>query len=152
MGIDAILRKFETILITALLVMMAVVVAFATLDLAWIIVTDIASPPVLLLSVNELLEIFGIFLLVLIGLELLETIHSYYLERTIRVEVVIIVAIIAIARKVIIVDYKSLTAFTLFDVGAVILGLSIGYYLIRRSRNFGKFDADKNAARRSAPE
>lgn len=152
MGIDPILRKFETVLIAALLVMMAVVVALATLDLAWIIVKDIVSPPVLLLDANELLEIFGIFLLVLIGLELLETIHSYYLDRTVRVEVVIIVAIIAIARKVIIVDYKSLTTFTLFDVGAVVLGLSIGYYLIRRSRNFGKSVTDTNASSRRGPE
>ena len=138
-----ILKRFEQALVTALLIMMAVVVALATLELAWLIIKDIVTPPVLILEVHELLDIFGIFLLVLIGLELLETIHSYYLDRSIRVEVVIIVAIIAICRKVIILDYKTLTDFTLLHVGAVILALSIGYYLLRRSSKIGEPPGDK---------
>jgi uncharacterized membrane protein (DUF373 family) len=139
------LKRFEQAIVTALLIMMAVVVALATLELAWLIIKDIVTPPVLILEVHELLDIFGIFLLVLIGLELLETIHSYYLDRIIRVEVVIIVAIIAICRKVIILDYKTLTNFTLLHVGAVILALSIGYYLLRRSWKIGEPPGDKKS-------
>ncbi len=47
-------------------------------------------------------EIFGFFMLILIGIELLETIRAYLVENVVHVEVVIEVALIAIARKVII--------------------------------------------------
>jgi uncharacterized membrane protein (DUF373 family) len=61
------------------------------------------------------------FLLAPIGIELLDTISTYYRERGIRVEIAIIVALPAISRKVIILDYKNLSRFNLLDVGAVVL-------------------------------
>lgn len=127
------LKKFEHIVVTSLMLMMGIVVLLATLELAWILIKDIISPPILLLEIDELLELFGLFLLVLIGVELFETIQTYYLERVIRVEVVVTVAIIAISRKVIILDYKSLSSFTFLDVGGVILALAIAYYLIKKA-------------------
>lgn len=42
------------------------------------------------------------------------------------------VAIIAIARKVIILDVKDLSGLALVGIAAIILALSIGYYLIRK--------------------
>lgn len=126
-------KKFERIVVSALMVMMGMVVLLATIELGWILVKDIISPPVILLDVEELLELFGLFLLVLIGVELFETIQTYYLERIIRVEVVVTVAIIAISRKVIILDYKTLSSFTFLDVGGVILALAIAYYLIKKA-------------------
>jgi hypothetical protein len=47
--------------------MMAIVLGLATLDLAWLIVKDIVTPPLFLLSIDELLEIFGLFMLVLLN-------------------------------------------------------------------------------------
>ena len=49
----------------------------------------------------------GGFLLVLIGIELLDTIKAYFRENTIHVEIVILLAIIAIARKVILLDPRA---------------------------------------------
>jgi uncharacterized membrane protein (DUF373 family) len=65
-------------MIQALMVMMAIVLGFATIDLAWLIVKDVIQPPLFLLSIDQLLEIFGLFMLVLIGIELLETIIKTY--------------------------------------------------------------------------
>lgn len=113
---------------------MALVVVLATVELGWIIVKDIFTPPLFLLDINELLEIFGLFLLVLIGIELLDTIKTYLAERTLHVEVVLVVAMIAIARKVIILDTEKLSALTLLGIGAIILALTIGYYLVKQSQ------------------
>ena len=126
------LKKFKQVIISALTVMMAVVLFLATMELGWIIVKDVATPPVLLLEIDELLEIFGLFMLVLIGVELLETIMKTYLAEGINhAEIVISVAIIAIARKVIILDVKDLSGITLIGIGVIILALSIGYFLVR---------------------
>ena len=59
----------------ALIVMMMAVVLISTLELGYIIIQDIISPPLFWLEIDELLEIFGFFLMILIGLELIETIH-----------------------------------------------------------------------------
>lgn len=125
-------KIFERIVVSSLMVMMGLVVLLATLELGWILIKDVMTPPMFFLEIEELLELFGLFLLVLIGIELFETIQTYYLERVVRVEVVVTVAIIAISRKVIILDYKSLSSFTFLDVGGVILALAIAYYLIKR--------------------
>jgi uncharacterized membrane protein (DUF373 family) len=129
---DKYLRYFEKIITVSLIIMMAVVILLATIELGWIIIKDIITPPILLLDINEMLDIFGLFLLVLIGIELVETIKAYLSERVIRVEVVIIVALIAISRKVIILDVKELSSLTLIGIAAIILALSAGYYLLKK--------------------
>ncbi len=88
-----------------------------------------------LLEIGELLEIFGMFLLVLIGVELLETVKMYFTQKTVHVEVVLTVALIAIARKVIILDIKKVPSLTLIGIAAIIVALSAGYYLLTIKRN-----------------
>jgi len=77
---------FERVAIAILIIMMALVVVLATVELGWTIIQDITTPPVVLLELDELLDIFGIFLLVLIGVELVETIKVFLTDRIIRVE------------------------------------------------------------------
>jgi len=139
-----IIKKFERMVILSLVVMMALVLLLATLELGWIIAKDIFSPPVLLLEINELLEIFGLFMLVLIGIELLETIVKTYLDQSSdHARIVMAVAIIAVARKVIILDVKDASGPMLLGLAAVLFALCIGYFLIRCKG--GRID-DKRAA------
>jgi uncharacterized membrane protein (DUF373 family) len=128
------LKKYERFMIQALMVMMAIVLGFATLDLGWLIVKDIAEVPYLLLSVNQLLDIFGLFMLVLIGIELLETIMKTYLTQDQpHYEVVLSVAIIAIARKVIILDLKEVDSLSLIGIASIIVSLTVGYFFMKRA-------------------
>ena len=70
-------------------------------------------------------------MLVLIGLELLETIRAYISEHVVHAEVVIEVAIIAIARKVIILDVKELDPLALIGIAAIIVALGGVYWIIK---------------------
>jgi uncharacterized membrane protein (DUF373 family) len=128
------LEKIEQVIVLSLLVMMVSVVLLSTIELGWLIVTDIITPPIFFLEIDELLDIFGMFLLVLIGVELLETVKMYLTSKSVHVEVVFIVAMIAIARKVIILDVKELSSLTLIGIGVIIFALSAGYYLVRRNK------------------
>lgn len=127
------LKRFERIITASLVVMMAIIVLLATIELGWLIVQDIFSPPLFLLEIEELLDIFGLFLLVLIGIELLETIKAYLRDNIVHVEVVFILAMIAIARKVIILDIKDVDALTLIGIGVIIIALSMGYWFVKRA-------------------
>jgi len=128
------LEKIERLLVLSLLVMMVSIVILSTVELGWIIIKDIITPPMFLLDINELLDIFGMFLLVLIGIELLETVKMYLSSKTVHVEVVFTVAMIAIARKVIILDIKEVSSLTLIGIGVIILALSTGYFLLEKRR------------------
>jgi uncharacterized membrane protein (DUF373 family) len=65
--------------------------------------------------------------------ELIETIKVYLAEDTIRVEVVLLVAIMALARKVVLIDFSVDQAASLLSLAAVLAALTGGYFLIRRS-------------------
>ena len=137
------IKKFEKMIIFSLVVMMALVLLLSTVELGWIIIKDIVSEPVFLLEIDELLEIFGLFMLVLIGVELLETIVKTYMSQSFdHAQIVITVAIIAIARKVIILDVKDLSGPILLGIAAIIMALCTGYYLIKQ----------KSSPRNSGPE
>ena len=130
------LKKFEQVIISTLIGLMVVVVLLSTIELGWLIVKDILTPPIILLEIDELLDIFGFFLLVLIGLELLETIRSYLVEHVIHAEVVTEVAMIAIARKIIILDVKELPSLTLVGIAAIVLAMTAAHFVIKYQHRF----------------
>ncbi len=126
------LKKFEQTVVISLIAMMMLVVLISTIELGWIIVKDIITPPIFLLEINELLEIFGFFLLILIGVELLETIKAYLDHRVVHVEIVLEVAAIAIARKVITLDIEKYAGLTLIGIAALITALAIAFFLFKK--------------------
>ncbi|MBN1154363.1 phosphate-starvation-inducible PsiE family protein [candidate division KSB1 bacterium] len=127
------LKVFERIIVVGLLIMMMVTILFSAIELAVILVKQLIQSPFLLLEINKLLEIFGFFLMVLIGMELLYIIKAYLEEDKFHVEVVILVAMIAIARKVVILDLKEVTPEILYGIAAIITALSLAFYLINRT-------------------
>ncbi len=129
------LDKFQKFIIVILAILTGLVVMLATLELVYVIALDLLSPPIVLLDSKELLDIFGYFLLILIGIELLETFSIYLHERAINVQVVLLVAMIALARKVIILDAEDIQSLTLFAIGFVILALAAGYYMVKKSQD-----------------
>ena len=75
----------------------------------------------------------------LIGVELLETFKTFQQDKSVNVLSVLLVALIVMARKVIIMEINDGTD----DMGqlglsAIIISLSLGYYLIKRSGSIEK--------------
>ena len=129
---ESFLQKFERFIVICLTLMMVLVVTLTTVELAWIIIRDIISDPIILLELNELLEIFGFFLLVLIGIELLETIKAYLKTKVVHVEIVLEVALIAISRKVIILNIEKYESLTLIGIAALIAAVSLAFLVVKR--------------------
>lgn len=133
--IGSFLNIFERLIVGSLILMMIVVILLSTIELGRILVLDIITPQNHLLDINELLDVFGFFMLILIGVELLETIRAYLNEHEVHVEIVLEVALIAIARKVVIIDVKEFSPETLLAIAAIVLSLAVAYYLQKRVRN-----------------
>ena len=74
------LRTLERSIYIALALMLMLAILVSTVELAWTLVGELQAPPFLRLDMNELLEIFGFFMMILIGLELLETVSYTHLR------------------------------------------------------------------------
>ncbi len=130
------MKIFEKIIVFTLLGLMMLAVLVSTVELAVILIQELMKPPLFLLNIDEMLQVFGFFLMVLIGLELLESIKAYLEEDRVHAEVVFLVAIVAMSRKVIIFDYNEITPEMMYGIAAVIIALASGYFLVRRALHF----------------
>lgn len=132
------INKFERGVYYALMIMLAAVIFFGVIELIIIFITAVWVDLSYRLANLEILEIFGYFLLILIGIELLETIKAYLLKNEIHVEIIILVAIIAVARKIILLDpfvegAEALNSAGMIALGVVIIALAASYYLVKKS-------------------
>ena len=128
-----VVTQFERIIYGALIALLMVVLVFAVGELAWLLISNLSNAPILLLENHELTNVLGAFLLVLIGVELLDTMLEYFRENAIHVEIVVLLSIIAIARKVILLDPATTDGLELVGIGIIIIGLSAAYFLIRKA-------------------
>lgn len=135
-------KYIEKGIIYALIFMMAAILILATIELGYYLIRNIIQSDYLLIDLDDLMDLFGVFLLVLIGIELLDTIKVYLKRNVVHVEVVVLVAIIAIARKVVVLKIENLSGEVILGIAGLIIALAIAYYLIKKA---GLFICDFNS-------
>jgi len=124
-------QRFEQLIVAILLAVMMLAILAATVELVW---SFFEGLPKLFQDVEYVMKVFGMVFTVLIGLELLETIRTVLSKDELHVEVVFLVAMIAVARKVILLKVEKPEDFVLpLGIGAVILALALGFYLVKRA-------------------
>ena len=128
-----IFNRFERGVYTVILVLLLVVITLSVISLVYAMILVVLSPPIFLLTGTELLEIFGVFMLVLLALEFFESIKIFLRDNVIKFEVVIVIAITAISRKIILLDYDTTGDLHLIGLGVLVFSLAAGYYLVRRA-------------------
>lgn len=130
------IRRFscfvEKIIVSILILMMSVLLLYTTYQLALHLIESLFIKGNSF-DIDSTMELFGGLLLVLIGIELLDTIKIYLKDNIIHVEVVILVAIIALARKIIILKVEDYSGAVIIGIGVLILALTGAYYLIRKA-------------------
>ena len=133
-ALETLIGRVQKLTVMALAGMLVVVMLLSTVHLGVLIGEEILKPPRWLIPVQGLLEIFGYFLLVLIGVELLETLKAYLRKDAIHVRVVLEVALIAMARKVIVEEPNAVSSLTLLGIAALILALAVAFYFERQAK------------------
>jgi uncharacterized membrane protein (DUF373 family) len=110
---------------------MTVLILLGVVDVAWILFEKVmGSSPRFVLSISDILATFGAFLAVLIAIEIFVNVVMYLREDVIHVKIVVATALMAIARKVIILDFSETSANFVWAMAGVILATSIGYWLV----------------------
>lgn len=143
--VASVYHYIERTIIIALLVMLIVVVVLSTWSFCGSLIerivirmgggvaVDDAWATALHHRMGFLREVFSGFLLLLIGIELMKTVVMYLQSHVLHVEVVMTVAIIAVARHTIEMDFESANPLLLIGIGVMLLSLSLAYYFFRRS-------------------
>jgi uncharacterized membrane protein (DUF373 family) len=139
----------ERIVVLTLLALLTLIVLWGTGGLAVEIVQRLMArilggqavdrewSEALLSQFNIMRDVFGAFLLILIGLELMKTIVMYVDDNVLHVEVVLTVAVIAVARHAIELDLGHVEPMTLVGMGVMILSLALALYFFPRSAGHG---------------
>ncbi|BAB72571.1 alr0613 [Nostoc sp. PCC 7120 = FACHB-418] len=128
------IEHIEVLVSKVLSIFMVVVILVAIADLAIFIIKEVFTTPYG--SINTtLFKVFGLFLNILIALEILENITAYLKRHVFQVELVIVTSLIAVARKIIILDLEKVKGIDIIGLGVAILALSISYLIIRFSNS-----------------
>ncbi|MFM2062653.1 MAG: hypothetical protein RLZZ507_2323 [Cyanobacteriota bacterium] len=137
---DSFMHFIENIVVVVskiLSILMVLVIFVAIADLSIFLFKELFDAPYGKFN-TILFKVFGLFLNVLIALEILENITAYLQKHVFQVELVIVTSLIAVARKIIILDLEKVTGIDVIGLGIAILALSISYLIIRSSRSNDK--------------
>ena len=116
----------------ALGLLMIIVIISGVIDVGWTIYQRFASEPHFILTMNDILMTFGAFMVVLIAIEIFQNIILYLRDDVIHVKIVLATALMAIARKVIILDYDELEPMYIFATGVVLVATGIAYWFVHK--------------------
>ena len=126
-------ERIERFVVGVLIVLLLMAVIMGTINLGSVVATEIIEPPYLQIEVSRLFEMFSLFLIIVVGLELLRSVKSYLAHGDIKPEIVVEAAIIAIGNKLITLDITQVAPEMLLGLAAILLGLAAIYFILRRT-------------------
>lgn len=125
------LQRVISFCLKILAFLMTFVIICSVVDVANVIYQGITKPPYAVLNLENILNSLGSFLVVLIGIEIFLNIVLYFRKDMSHIKLVLATALMAIARKVIILDYKSTPYYEMYAIAALIAALGFAYWLCR---------------------
>lgn len=132
---DPLVEKLHVALrfaVRVLAVLMTCVIFWGIADVVWILYERLLEEPRFLLDINDILATFGAFMAVLIAIEIFANIVMYLQSDIIHIKLVLATALMAAARKVIVLDFKEIDPQHVAAIGVVIIALGISYWLIAK--------------------
>ncbi|MGR9052613.1 MAG: phosphate-starvation-inducible PsiE family protein [Gammaproteobacteria bacterium] len=128
----SLLHRIIRLAVKGLALLMVLVIVFSVFDVMYVLYEKLLSEPKLLLTMDDILETFGSFLVVLIAIEIFINITLYIRSDVIPVKLVVATALMAISRKVIVFDFKVLPYEYVAASSCVVLALGITYWLVQK--------------------
>lgn len=124
------LEKKIRLAVKCLAILMTFVIIWGILDVIWVLYQRMIEPPYLLLSIHDILATFSAFMAVLIAIEIFANIAMYLRDDVLHTRMVVATALMAAARKVIVLDLEYTNAEDIGAIGLVVLCLGITYWLL----------------------
>jgi uncharacterized membrane protein (DUF373 family) len=139
---------FDLWVMRILRIILALGVAAALAMLVLIVVREMGRSWSQIDSIAELQEavqaLFAGVLLVVLGLELMDTLRNYFIEHRFRVEFLISVALIAVARHIVQLDYEHTSPSLMGAIALLVFALAASYVGIRAFQPGGPRSRDRS--------
>lgn len=131
------IKKFEEIVFYILSAIVALYIVVEVVELVyqfgkalWIM-NDTTTR--LLLSKEQTAMVLPVFFNILIAIELIDTFNVYVREHHIKVQNILLIGLIAIGRKLLVLDVGHSDGIANIGLASIILALSLGYYLMKKN-------------------
>ena len=118
--------------VKVLAILMVLVIFWSVIDVIYVIYEKLSTPPFLLLTIEDILVVFGAIMAVLIAIEIFINIRLYLGSHIIPVQLVLGTALMAIARKIIVLDLGHVSAEQILAIALVIMSLGVSYWLVAK--------------------
>lgn len=112
--------------------LMIIVIISGVIDVGWTLFQRLLAKPSFILTISDILATFGAFMVVLIAIEIFQNIILYLRDDVIHVKIVLSTALMAVARKVIILDYNELEPMYIYATGVVLLATAVAYFFVHK--------------------
>ncbi|WP_237060709.1 phosphate-starvation-inducible PsiE family protein [Microbulbifer sediminum] len=132
---DPLIRALHVVIrssVRLLAVLMSLVILWSVADVIYVLYERLGTEPVWLLNYRDLFDVFGTVMLVLIAIEIFINIRLYLGSNVIPIQLVLATALMAIARKVIVLDLADVGPEQIVAIAAAIGALGVTYWLVTR--------------------
>lgn len=127
------LEIYKKAVMTVVAILLCIIGAFLVVALVYALIISSLDPNGILDIKSAVLEYVGEILLVVIIIELLDTVLIYQKEHIVRVGTVMLVALTAVARELIVFDYTHGDVSILFGISLAVIALSASLYFFSKT-------------------
>ncbi len=145
---ELLVRVLHTIIrgaVRALAIMMVIVIVWGVFDVARSLWHRATVQALLMPRLTDIVSTFGHFMAVLIAVEIFHNITSYLRTEAIQIRIVLATSLMAVARKIIVLDYATEPTASIFATAAVVLAIGIVYWLVARNARVIAVSHDESA-------
>jgi uncharacterized membrane protein (DUF373 family) len=124
----------ERLVVGALLILLMVTILVGTVIVGWSLIQDLLDFRALVANPKALFDVFGLFVAVLVGVELLRILRHLVRSHEVDTMLVVETALIALCNKVITLNLSAVSWTTLLAIAALILALAGAIHALRGER------------------
>lgn len=135
--IERFAAAFERFIVGALILLLIGTILFGTVAVAWSLVEDLLHAREFVAEPRLLFDVFGLFVAVLVGVELLKILRHVMISHEVDVTLVVETALIALCNKVITLNPSNYEWTTLAAVAGLIVALAAAIYALGRLKGSG---------------
>jgi uncharacterized membrane protein (DUF373 family) len=131
---DKLTAHFERLAVAALLLILMATILFGTVVVAWSLVADLGGIRDLVAEPKALFDVFGLFVAVLVGIELLKILRHFLASHDVDTALVVQTALIALCNKIITMNLSAAPWTTLLGLAALTVALAAAIFALHRSQ------------------
>jgi uncharacterized membrane protein (DUF373 family) len=127
------LEDFRKVVVYTVIVMIAFVIVLTLIGLIISMYNLLFVDKIPIEDRQDFLTFIGNFLIVVISVELLDTLYLYIKKHKLFPELILLVVLTAVAREVLVTDVAHTDPILLIGIGIVLIAIAASYYLVKRA-------------------